>query len=90
MLDEATQLDISEATQDRWTERCEAGEMAGYMQRKERGHGLADFVEDVTVTMLARRCTPSRSREPRCSISSLFARTETGVWRQSGRVTSKG
>jgi hypothetical protein len=55
MLDEHTQLDIARAAQDRWTERCEAGEMAAYMQRKERGHGLADFVEDVTVKMLERR-----------------------------------
>jgi hypothetical protein len=54
VLDKATQLDIARITQDRWTERCEAGEMAAYMQRKERGHGLADFVEDVTVTMLTR------------------------------------
>lgn len=55
MLDEHTQLDIAQAAQDRWAERCEAGEMAAYMQRKERGRGLADFVEDVTVKMLERR-----------------------------------
>ncbi len=55
VLDRGTQLDIAQAAQDRWIERCEAGEMATYMHRKERGHGLADFVEDVTVTMLARR-----------------------------------
>jgi hypothetical protein len=55
VLSKATQRDITETTQERWAERCDAGEMATYMRRKERGHGLADFVEDVTVTMLTRR-----------------------------------
>lgn len=55
MLPKKTQLDILKTTEDRWAERCEAGEMAGYMRRGERGHGLASFVEDVTVTMLSHR-----------------------------------
>jgi hypothetical protein len=55
MLDKSTQREIARTIEARWTERCEAGEMASYMQRKERGHGLADFVEDVTVTMLKAR-----------------------------------
>lgn len=54
MLSKKTQLQIVKLTQDRWTERCEAGELAQYMLRKERGHGLADWVEDTTVTMLSR------------------------------------
>jgi hypothetical protein len=55
MLPKGTQLDIVKATEERWAERCEAGEMAGYMTRGERGLGLASFVEDVTVTMLSHR-----------------------------------
>lgn len=52
MIDRATQNEIIRATQALWDEKCAAGELAAYMLRKERGHGLADWVEDETVGML--------------------------------------
>jgi hypothetical protein len=84
MLDEETQLDIAQAAQDRWTERCEAGEMATYMQRKERGHSLADFVEDVTVTMLGRRYAGRTAFQG--SGAKRRRRSMGDIWIESGGV----
>lgn len=52
MLRRATQKQIIELTQKYWDKRCANGEIIKYMEMKERGHGLADWVEDETVEML--------------------------------------
>jgi hypothetical protein len=84
VLDEQTQLEIVRVTQDRWTERCEAGELAVYMQRKERGHGLADWVEDTTVTMLSRKF-PDRVAFQGSGAKRL-RRSMGDIWIESGGV----
>jgi hypothetical protein len=52
VLDRAAQKKIIKLTRGLWDKKCTDGAIVAYMERKERGHGLADWVEDVTVEML--------------------------------------
>jgi hypothetical protein len=52
VLNRSAQEQIIGLTQALWDKKCADGAIIAYMERKERGHGLANWVEDVTVEML--------------------------------------
>jgi hypothetical protein len=53
VLDEAIQNEIIGATEALWRDKCGGPELAAYLSRKkEKGHGLADWVEEQTTDML--------------------------------------
>ncbi len=53
MLDRATQERMIDVVQRAWDQRCKGGELDAFMLRKkERGHSLADYVEEHSVAAL--------------------------------------
>lgn len=53
MLNRSTQKRMVEVVQRTWDQQCEVGKLDGFMRRKkERGHALANYVEEHSATAL--------------------------------------
>lgn len=84
MFDQVTRRAVVAEVQAHWTRRCKNGAIAPYMQLKERGHGLADFVEGETVALLEASFGRRAAHEFRAG--ARRARSMGDIWIESGGI----
>jgi hypothetical protein len=84
VLDRTTQEKIVKTAQELWDARCEAGDLDDFMLRKERGHGLADWVEDRTVEKLEDEFKERATFELTADGKRRRRRSMGDVWIESG------
>jgi hypothetical protein len=89
VLAQATQKEIIKATEALWRAKCSSPELAAYLNRKkEKGHGLADWVEEQTVEMLEAHFGPRATHQldPKTKDGERRARSMGDIWIESGGI----